>query len=143
MKGEQPLQAPPRLTMHLVKIEQAVRDISLGQIGMPEFEALVQGFEDLFSQKLQEVRDMEIPSDFQAEVSPEIEIGTRGIEWYLAAMADFRAYVEGRDLAFLKSGMEKARQGNDLVNEALQLNWATYQTYRQAAEEYLAQQGLT
>lgn len=136
------MQAPPRLTAHLVKIEQAARDVSLGQIGMDDFRDILDELEALFSTKLSEVDELQIPDEFATEVSPELDIGRRGIVRYLEAIADLRAYVKERNLASLQDGLEKAREANDLVNEALQMNWSTYQTYRQAAEEFIAQQKI-
>ncbi|MBM3461352.1 MAG: hypothetical protein FJX76_04550 [Armatimonadetes bacterium] len=136
------MQAPPKLTAHLVRVEQSVRDVSLGQMAIEDFVAMVDELDALFQQKLSEVEGMEVPADCGEEINAEMEVGRRGIEWYLVALQDLREYVNERSLSSLQAGLEKARMGNDLLNEALQMNWATYQFYRQAAEEYLAQQGL-
>ena len=49
------MQLPPRITTHLVQIEQAVRNVTMGQIAIEEFEALVDRLEKMFRQQLAEV----------------------------------------------------------------------------------------
>ena len=87
------------------------------------------------------VRRIEIPTDFATEIAEEMRAGTRGIELYLEAANLLRSYVFSRDLGALTAGLEQARVANELVNEAMRLNWQTYETYRLAAEEFLAQRG--
>lgn len=132
-------QLPPKLTAHLTKLEQAAKDVSLGQITLEEFLTLVSYFQNLFRTKLAEVEAIDIPDDFRDEMKPEMSAGRRGVELYISALYDFREYADSGDLQLLQIGLDKAREGNDLINEALRLNWTTYYTYRQAAEDYLAQ----
>lgn len=114
----------------------------MGQITIAEFSAFLDDFEQKLRQKRDEVGAIDVPDDFRPEIAPEMMAGLQGIALYLEAIADFRRYLEARDLELLHQGLEKAGQGNDYLNQALQLNWATYETYRQAAEEYMEQMGL-
>lgn len=131
------MQPPPKLTTHLVRIETYARGVMQGDIGMTEFEALIVQLETLFAQNLVEVREIAIPPEFMAEIADEMDIGQRGIELYLDAMADFREYIRNRTVEPMQRGLTKARQANEMVNQALTRNWATYYTYLQAAQEYL------
>lgn len=136
------MQPPPKLTTHLVQIEQAARDVTLGQIGINEFAALVVRLERLFHKKLEEVRDIirdDVPPDFLVEIAEEMDVGQRGIDLYLQAMAEFHEYIRTRSLEAVQRGLDKSRLANDLVNDALVRNWQTYYTYQQAAEEYIKQ----
>lgn len=131
------MQLPPRITTHLVQIEQAVRNVTMGQIAIEEFEALVDRLEKMFRQQLAEVEAVEVPPDFLGEMSDELQVGRAGVGLYIEAMGDFRVYLRERSLDILSRGLDKARRANDMVNEALARNWKTYNTYRQSTEEYL------
>lgn len=139
---DSPVQPPPKLTTHLLQIEQAVRDVTYGQIGINEFAAVVIRMERLFRQKLDEVREIvrdEVPADFLVEIADEMDVGQRGIELYIDAMKDLHEYIRSRDLDPIERSLEKCRQANELVNLALVKNWQTYYTYQQAAEEFIKQ----
>ena len=136
------MHSPPKLTTHLVQIEQAAHDVALGQISIDEFGAVVVGLDRLFRQKLEEVREVlhnEIPDDFLPEIADEMDVGQRGIECYLCAMAEFFAYIRERDLERIHRGLALSREANDMVNEALTRNWQTYDTYQRAADEFIRQ----
>jgi hypothetical protein len=137
------LEAPPRLTAHLVEVEQAASRVSMGHMSIEEFSALVLRLEALFQNRLNEINCVDVPEDFQAELQEELAVGKRGIELYLDSMQDFKRYVEERALSCLSSGVGKSRAANELVNEALRLNWVTYDTYRRALEEYAEEMGVS
>lgn len=133
---------PPKLTTHLVQIEQAARDVALGQISINEFGTVVTRLERLFRQKLEEVREIlhsEVPEDFLPEIADEMDVGQRGIECYLAAMAAFFEYIRDRDLEHIQRGLALSHEANEMVNEALTRNWQTYDTYQRAADEFVRQ----
>lgn len=136
------MQPPPKLTTHLVQIQQAARDVTLGQIGIDAFEAQITRLKQLFERKLDDVRVLvrdEVPDDFLPEIADEMNVGQRGIELYITALNAFLAYVETRDLEQIQRGLALSIEANDLVNQALLKNWQTWQTYQQAAEEYVRQ----
>ncbi|NDD29326.1 MAG: hypothetical protein EB084_13770 [Proteobacteria bacterium] len=136
------MQPPPKLTTHLVQIEQAAREVALGQLSINEFGALITRLRQLFKQKLDDVREMlahEVPADFLPEIADEMEIGQRGIEIYMQATDALLEYIHTRQIDSLQRGIELARDANDLVNQALVRNWQTYDTYQQAADEYVKQ----
>ena len=136
------MQVPPKLTSQLLKIERAVHDVSIGHVTVDQYAALVDGLAERFARQLEAVQHIDIPTDFQPEIAQEMEVGTEGIKRYLDAMCVLRSYVASRNLEVLAQGVEMAREANELVNEAMRLNWVTYETYRQTAEEFLAQRGL-
>ena len=136
------MQVPPKLTSQFLKIERAVHDVSIGHVSVEQYAALVDSLAERFAKQLEAVRRIDIPPDFQPEIAQEMAVGTEGIKRYLDAMVLLRDYVGSRNLDVLSRGMEMAREANELVNEAMRLNWATYETYRQTAEEFLAQRGL-
>lgn len=136
------MQPPPKLTTHLVQIQQAARDVTLGQIGVDEFGAQVTRLQQLFKRKLDDVRALirdEVPDDFLPEIADELNVGQRGIELYLTATDALLAYVETRDLEHIQRGLVLSAEANELVNQALVKNWQTWRTYQQAAEEYVQQ----
>lgn len=136
---EKKLPPPPKLTTHLVQIEQAAHDVMMGQISVSDFARLVVRLEQIFSVNLGEVREIQVPADFQDEVAEELDVGQHGIEHYLQAMAAFHEYIRTRNLDALQKGLRMSREANEMVNQALLKNWQTYETYQQAAQEYLRQ----
>lgn len=132
---------PPKLNAQLVSLEQAAHRVAAGHMSIEEFTALVDEAGVRFRKQLAHVEALDIPADFRAELQDEMAVGRRGVELYLQALDDLQSYARGRDLALLRSGVEKARVANDLVNEALRLNWTTYDTYMQSIEEYVAHAG--
>lgn len=136
------MQPPPKLTTHLVQIQQAARDVTLGQISVGEFATQIARLQQLFQRRLDEVRALirdEVPDDFLPEIADEMNVGQRGIELYLAATDAFLAYVETRDLDQIQRGLTLSAEANELVNQALMRNWQTWRTYQQTAEEYVQQ----
>jgi hypothetical protein len=131
------MQEPPKLTATLVKMEQAARDVSVGAINLEEFAAFIDRHERFFREKLDNVDKLDIPEDFREEMNAEMIAGKKGVALYLEGFDHFRRFITAHDYSLLQSGLDKMREGNDWVNEALRLNWETHYTYRQVTEDLL------
>ncbi|MHB2020779.1 MAG: hypothetical protein ACYCW6_27895 [Candidatus Xenobia bacterium] len=132
---------PPHLQQVVAKLEKAARDVAMGQITLPEFEALLDAQKAVCEAQMAAVKGLDLDEETQAEMNEELTLGLTGIEAYLAALEKLRGYVKDRSLATLNDGVDAVKMANELLNQALQRNWQSYYAFKESMEEYLAQLG--
>lgn len=84
---------------------------------------------------------LDVPADMLAEVQEELQTGRRGVQGFLEALTVLREWAGTGLTEDLERAMALATQANSLLNQAVRLNWKTFQTYQEAAEEFLEQAG--
>lgn len=91
---------------------------------------------DLLRQQFQErehsLLQLPIPPEIYEDFQEELEKGLAGIRHYLQALEVMASYVDNQDPDKLDEGLELARQGIHLLNEAMRLN----HVQRQGSEEF-------
>ncbi len=107
----------------------------------PEFLSRLDGREAQLRRVLDNLAALEIPADMVAEVQEELQTGQRGIQGFREALAVLREWERTGLKEDLERALALATQADSLVNQAVSLNWRTFQTYQEAAEEFLAQAG--
>lgn len=135
------LPSPPRLTSQLVALEQAANHAVAGRMTLEAFRDLVDRVAERIRSQLERVRALEIPPDLRAEIRDELHAGDKGAKLYLEALRDLVTYTTTRDLVHLQVGIEKARTANELLNQAVRLNWETQDTYLQSLEDFAGHMG--
>ncbi len=106
-----------------------------------EFLGRIEARQARLSRVLEELERLEIPQDMEAEVREELLAGRHGIQGFLEALTLLRAWEQNRDSEDLDRALALATQANSRLNQAVSMNWRTFQTYQEAAEEFLAQVG--
>ena len=127
----------PRLNSRFLKMQGAVQNLTKGQITTGEFEKFLTETEDFFYEKHQEIKDMEIPLDMTGELKQELETGLLGIETFISSIDLLKQYLVARRGSLLEEGIRMAQRANDLVNRALEMNWQSYEIYRESTEELI------
>lgn len=84
---------------------------------------------------------LEIPEDMQPELADELQAGRQGIHGFLQAIEALRTWASTGEREVLETGLALASHAMERMNEAVRLNWRTFRTYQEAAEEFLGQAG--
>ena len=123
------------------ELRQWTLDLRSQDIDGPEFLSRLDRREAQLRRVLENVAGLDIPEDMLAEVQEELQTGQRGIQGFLEALAVLREWERSGLKEDLERALALATQADSLVNQAVSLNWRTFQTYQEAAEEFLAQAG--
>jgi len=94
-----------------------------------------------YNRVLGDLGGLEIPQDMEAEVQDELLAGRRGIQGFLEALGTLCEWERSRASEDLDRALALATQANSLLNQAVSMNWKTFQTYQESVEEFLAQVG--
>lgn len=129
--------SPPRLYGHLFHLQEAGRDVTLGQITIEEFADILKKIEEVLEEKFKEIIEMDLPDDLKEEFNLEINTGVEGIKHFREAIATLKKYIKDRNLQHLHTGMTMAEIATQKLNEALALNWQNYLRWQETMEEFL------
>ncbi len=133
--------APPSLASPLEELRQWTLELRSGDLDPSQFLGRLDQREASLRRVLENLEALDIPGDMLAEVQEELQTGRRGIQGFLEALTVLREWAGSGQPEDLDRGMALATQANSLVNQAVRLNWKTFQTYQEAAEEFLEQAG--
>ena len=90
---------------------------------------------DRLADREEYIKNMPIPPDIIDEIREELELGFSGITYWNDGLARLAQFVEEPDVEHLEEGLELCRQGNEMINEAAQLNRANYKRVEQLYRE--------
>ena len=128
---------PPKLEGHLRELERACNNVKSRQISSGDFRNLLNRLENVFAKTIEDVQNMEMPIEYRDEFQAEIGTGIGGLKLYIEALHEMHSFLDTRQEHFLDRGLMMARNANDRVNEALQINFENYRTIQETAEEFL------
>jgi hypothetical protein len=133
---------PPRRAGLLELVRRKVLEVRSGDVSPSEFEAWLEGFRARFQELRAQVADECIPAEMRAEMAEELRAGRRGLEVFLQSLDLFRQWVRENDRSALDQGMALVAQAVAHLNDAIEMNWRSFRTYQESAEEYLKQLGV-
>jgi hypothetical protein len=125
----------------LEDLRRWVLELRSQDIDGAEFLSRIEARRAHYNRVLEAVGSLEIPQDMEAEVQEELLAGRRGIQGFLEALGALSEWERSRASEDLDRALALATQANSLLNQAVSMNWKTFQTYQEAAEEFLAQVG--
>jgi len=116
-------------------------ELRSGDLDGPEFLRRLEAREARLRQVLADLDGLDIPEEMQAEVHDELLEGRRAIQGFLEALEVLREWEASGQREALDRALALATQANARINEAARMNWRTFRTYQEAAEEFLGQVG--
>ncbi len=125
----------------LEDLRRWILDLRSQDIEGTEFLSRIEARRAHYNRVLEDLGGLEIPQDMEAEVQDELLAGRRGIQGFLEALGTLCEWERSRASEDLDRALALATQANSLLNQAVSMNWRTFQTYQESAEEFLAQVG--
>lgn len=132
---------PPAQSGPLEELRHWTLELRTGDIGQEEFVRRLDAREARLQGVLQGLDELDIPEDMQLELAQELQAGRQGIHGFLQALQALREWAATGQPEALDTGIALATQATSRMNEAVRLNWRTFRTYQEAAEEFLGQVG--
>jgi len=115
--------APPaKVNERYMLLKDAGEKVRSGEWSVEEFISFLKNISAILSQKEQEIREIEIPSEAIAEFEEELNMGFSGIELYNQGISEMMLYAEDLNPEHLENGVEMIREGNERINEAMRIN---------------------
>ena len=105
-----------------LQLVEAGESVLHGTWSLPEYARFIERMSQSLAVKEQEIREIEIPPEALDEFREELETGFSGIELYAQGVTEMRLFLADRNPVHVERGLELAREGNDLINEAMRIN---------------------
>lgn len=132
-------QEPEAINQHLQEIEEACQRIASGEWDSDDFADYIEQLAEKLQEQEDFIRQIEIPPEAIEEVREELEVGFSGILHWNNGVARLAKFIEETDVTHLEEGLELCRQGNELLNEAMQINRENFKRiealYRESASQ--------
>lgn len=121
-----PDESLPLIDQHLMEVTEACQRVASGDWELEEFADYVDQLAERLAKREEDIKKLPIPEEIIDEIREELEVGFSGITYWNDGVARLAQFTEDPDVEHLEEGLELCRQGNDLLNEAAQLNRANY-----------------
>lgn len=119
-------ESPPLIDQHLHEVTEACQKVAAGDWDLDEFADYIDQLAERLNEREEFIKKMPIPDDIIDEIQEELELGFSGITYWNDGVARLALFPDDPIIEHLEEGLELCRQGNDLLNEAAQLNRANY-----------------
>jgi uncharacterized phage infection (PIP) family protein YhgE len=114
--------APPgRINVHYNQLKEAVEKIQSGESTQEQYLETLNFVYNTIYERLIEVENMEISEEIKPDFEEQYQLGLSGIHFFLQGIEELKLYVEDSNSDHLTSGMESAYQGNENLNQALEM----------------------
>ena len=117
---------PEVIDQHLLEVTEACQRVASGDWELDQFAEYIDQLVDRLTEREEFIKNMPIPPEIIDEIREELEVGFSGITYWNDGVARLALFPDDPDVEHLEEGLELCRQGNDLLNEAAQLNRANY-----------------
>ncbi|MHB2017837.1 MAG: hypothetical protein ACYCW6_12885 [Candidatus Xenobia bacterium] len=104
------------------RLQEATDSHLLGQFSTEQLRSLLLTLEETLAVRAQDVVETIESTDYQVEHHTEVNVGIAGIQAVEQGLADLWRYQEDGNRDLLQNGLQSARQGLDLIREAMRLN---------------------
>ncbi len=119
-------ETPTPIDQHLLEVTQACQKVASGDWDLDEFADYIEQLAERLNEREEFIKKMPIPEEIIDEIREELELGFSGITYWNDGVARLAQFPDDPVVEHLEDGLELCRQGNDLLNEAAQLNRANY-----------------
>lgn len=126
---------PVVVDQHLIEVTQACQSVASGEWDLDQFADYVEQLSGRLAEREEFIKNMPIPPEAIDEIQEELELGFSGITYWNDGVARLAMFADDPDIEHLEEGLELCRQGNDLINEAAQLNRVNYQRVEERFRE--------
>lgn len=117
---------PEPIDQHLNEVTEACQRVASGDWDLDQFGDYIDQLADRLAEREEFIKNMPIPPEIIDEIREELELGFSGITYWNDGVARLAQFADDPDVEHLEEGLELCRQGNDLINEAAQLNRSNY-----------------
>jgi hypothetical protein len=118
--------SPEPIEQHLNEVTEACQRVASGDWDLDQFGDYIDQLVERLAEREEFIKNMPIPPEIIDEIREELELGFSGITYWNDGVARLAQFADDPDFEHLEEGLELCRQGNDLINEAAQLNRANY-----------------
>jgi hypothetical protein len=126
---------PEPIDQHLSEVTEACQHVAAGEWDLDQFADYIEQLAERLAEREEFIKSMPIPPEIIDEIREELELGFSGITYWNDGVARLAQFPDDPDVEHLEEGLELCRQGNDLLNEAAQLNRANYKRVEQLYRE--------
>lgn len=131
VQGQQEEAGPSYISDRVKELEDASTKVQSGEWTIEQFTQYIDGILQVMNEREQTIRAIEIPPQTIEQFRAELEAGFTGISLYHEGLQRMASFAETQDPAALTEGLELVKQGNDYLNEALRLNYASQKKYEE------------
>lgn len=132
---------PPPQHGPLESLRAWTLELRSGDLDRPEFLRRLQERRERLLAVLQGLDALDLPDDMVLEVQEELNTGRQGIQGFLEALDALAEWAGTGRKDALDRGIALATQADARMNQAVLMNWRSFRTYQEAADEFLEQVG--
>jgi len=96
--------------------------VKKGEITLDEFSAFLSSVSNLLAVKAEEITELVESSNYASQAPQEVEAGFKGMDLYEAGLTNMILFISTGDPAVLDEGLKMIAQGNEFINQAMELN---------------------
>ena len=138
---KEPLGSPPPYNKSLYKlIELQIKMFESGRMTMEAVDKELEQYESYYRDKVEAVKNMDIPDDLRDTIDEEYRCGLRGTEGMYEAMGTLRRYLLSGDTTLRDRGLAGIDSSLHLVNTAMRMNWDSANVLAQSIQDMIDQQ---
>jgi len=110
------------LTGRLESVKDVCEMVKKGEITLDEFSAFLSSVSNLLAVKAEEITELVESSNYASQAPQEVEAGFKGMDLYEAGLTNMILFISTGDPAVLDEGLKMIAQGNEFINQAMELN---------------------
>lgn len=130
-------EAPPYVATPINDLRLWVACLRNGDIGQDEFLRRLDAREEGYRGVIKCLDELELPDDLRAETSEELRVGRLGVEGLMRALGGLRSWAVGGDDTLCNNALALAENSTAMLNQAMVMNWRSFVTVQETADEYL------
>ncbi len=123
------------IDQHLFEVTEACQKVASGDWDLDQFAEYIEQLSEKLAEREEFIKKLPIPEEIIDEIRDELELGFSGITYWNDGVSRLAQFPDDPAIEHLEEGLDLCRQGNDLLNEAAQLNRANYKRVEQLYRE--------
>ena len=112
-----------------------------GDLSRPEYVAWLDKEEDVAWEILEATEEKKISEDMRPVMGDELKAGRKGVATYLQALEALREWLDGGGSDLMQTAFALTTNADNLMDQALKMNWNSYRDLIEATREFLRQSG--
>ncbi len=134
---------PPKSDQAYREIEEKTGQFKYGSLSATDYWNYLVKQQIFYEKHLQEIESMELPAEHRSEFVQEMQTGTNGIRHLIEGIKLLQEYCEKKSQENLShQGLSMAKTGNELLNQAIAINWVNFHAIKKSFEEFLTEYNL-
>jgi len=113
--------APERINVHYNQLKEVGDKILSGAITDEEFAGTIDRIYEVIQARLNDLENLQIAPEVIPKVEEELQLGLAGIQYFLQGIEEMKLFLQDRNQEHITLGMESVFQGNENLNNALEM----------------------